>query len=145
MFEVAGSIPVTSTNFLFKIIPDLRVFMSTQLGEFKKAVERLADATQQPKNEFIRDAVIRRFEFSVELAWKTAKKAMGTATSAPKDVIREMAQSGYIDDVQLWLNAIDMRNLSSHTYKEDLAEKVYAFAIGFVLPLRALVARLESK
>ena len=115
-----------------------------QSDEFTKAVHRLADAIGQEKNEFIRDAVIQRFELSIELAWKTAKRAMGVATTAPKDVIREMAQSGYIDDVALWLKAIDMRNLSSHTYKEKLAEEVYAFACAFLPALQALSARLET-
>ena len=115
------------------------------LEEFKKAVDRLDDAVRQEKNEFLRDSVIQRFEFCIELAWKSSKLAMGVATAAPKDVVREMAQSGYIEDVAIWLAAIDMRNLSSHTYKEDLAEQVYAFACSFVPQLKSLVARLESK
>jgi nucleotidyltransferase substrate binding protein (TIGR01987 family) len=68
-------------------------------SEFEKAVHRLEDALKQKKNEFIRDSVIQRFEFCVELAWKSAKKVMGTTTSAPKDVVREMAQSGYIENI----------------------------------------------
>jgi nucleotidyltransferase substrate binding protein (TIGR01987 family) len=115
------------------------------LEEFTKAVERLAEAVAQPKNDFLRDSVIQRFEFSVELAWKTTKRVMGVSTAAPKDVVREMAQSGYISDVALWLNAIDMRNLSSHTYKEDLAEQVYAFACAFVPSLQALVRQLAKQ
>ncbi|HTR00616.1 MAG TPA: HI0074 family nucleotidyltransferase substrate-binding subunit [Candidatus Acidoferrum sp.] len=115
------------------------------LEEFSKAVARLDEAARQPKNDFMRDSVIQRYEFSIELAWKTAKRAMGVATAAPKDVVREMAQSGYIDDVAIWLQAVDMRNLSSHTYKEELAERVYAFACAFVPHLQALLARLEAK
>jgi nucleotidyltransferase substrate binding protein (TIGR01987 family) len=115
------------------------------LDEFKKAVGRLDEATRQEKNDFLRDSVIQRFEFSIELAWKTAKKVMGASTAAPKDVVREMAQSGYIDDVAIWLQAIDMRNLSSHTYKEHLAEQVYSFACDFVPHLKELAARLETK
>lgn len=56
-----------------------------------------------------------------------------------------MTQSGYIEDVGLWLKAIDMRNLSSHTYKEDLAEQVYAFAIDFLPHLQQLIRQLEAK
>ena len=92
------------------------------LDEFTKAVGRLDEAVRQPKNDFLRNSVIQRFEFSVELAWKTAKRRMGVSTAAPKDVVREMAQSGYIDDVAIWLKAIDMRNLSSHTYKALVPE-----------------------
>lgn len=42
--------------------------------EFTEVVLRLQDALAQPKNGFIRDSVIQRFEFSIELSWKTAKK-----------------------------------------------------------------------
>ncbi len=119
--------------------------MQLNIKEYSKAVSRLEEALAQKKNDFIRDSVIQRFEFSVELAWKTARKAMGTSTNTPKDVVREMAQSAYIDDVEKWLKAIDMRNLSSHTYKEDLAEQVYKFASFFIGELKALVAKLEKK
>lgn len=114
-------------------------------NEFVKSVNRLKEALEQPKTEFIRDSVIQRFEFSIELAWKTSKKIMGTPTSAPKDVIREMAQSRYIDDVEIWLKAIDMKNLSSHTYKENLAELVYYFAESFLAELQKLAERLQAK
>jgi nucleotidyltransferase substrate binding protein (TIGR01987 family) len=115
------------------------------ISEFNKAVRQLNLAIEQPKNEFIRDSVIQRFEFSVELAWKTSKKIMGTSTTAPKDVVREMAQSGYIDDVELWLKSIDQRNLSSHTYKEDIAEMVYNFACEFLPHLQKLAELLSIK
>lgn len=119
--------------------------MSVTTLEYKKAVTRLEEALLQEKNDFLRDSVIQRFEFCVELAWKTAKRIMGTSTSAPKDVIREMAQSGYIANVELWLQSIDMRNLSSHTYKEDLAEKVYDFAKSFLPEFKQLLFQIESK
>lgn len=119
--------------------------MATLYLEFEKAVSRLEEALKQKKDEFIRDSVIQRFEFCVELAWKTGKKVMGTATVAPKDVVREMAQSGYIENIELWLNAIDMRNLSSHTYKEDMAEKVYAFASSFLVEFKNILPKLQSK
>ena len=119
--------------------------MSIVIAELEKATKKLQGAIAQPKDEFLRDSVIRRFEFCVELAWKTSKKIMGTTTSAPKEVVREMAQNGYINNVDLWLQAIDMRNLSSHTYKEELAEKVYAFAISFAPSLAELLVVIKSK
>ncbi|MCB0411434.1 MAG: HI0074 family nucleotidyltransferase substrate-binding subunit [Bdellovibrionales bacterium] len=113
--------------------------------EFQKAVTRLEEALDQPKDEFIRDSVIQRFEFCVELAWKTTKKVMGTPTSPPKDVVREMAKGGYIQDVDMWLLSIDMRNLTSHTYQEPLAEKVYDFAKAFLPHLKKLREKLLKK
>lgn len=119
--------------------------MAVIIVELQKAVKKLEEALAQPKNEFIRDSTIQRFEFSIELAWKTSKRIMGTATSAPKDVIREMAQNGYIQNIDVWLKAIDMRNLSSHTYKEELAEQVYSFAAGFLPELSKLLSTIEKK
>lgn len=119
--------------------------MGTQLQELQNAVNRLEDSLNQPKDEYIRDSVILRFEFCIELAWKSSKRIMGTATTAPKDVVREMAQSEYISDVDLWLKSIDMRNLSSHTYKEDLAEQVCSFAKLFLPELQKLVIKLKGK
>lgn len=117
--------------------------MAVSIEEYKKAVSKLKLALEQEKNEFIRDSVIQRFEFCVELAWKTSKKVMGTSTSAPKQVIREMAQNKIIKDVNLWLRAIDQRNLSSHTYNEDLAEKVYNFVKDFFPEAEKLIIKLE--
>jgi hypothetical protein len=48
--------------------------------------------------------------FSLEEALafpKTDKKVMGTLTSAPKQVLREMAQNGFIENVDLWFDFLD--------------------------------------
>lgn len=119
--------------------------MTNKFDELVKAITRLKEALAQPKDEFLRDSVIQRYEFCIELAWKSAKKAMGTSTSSPKDIVREMGQSEYIQDTSIWLQAIDMRNLSTHTYKEDLAEQVYGFAKKFVPELEKLIVKLEDK
>ncbi|MCB0357645.1 MAG: nucleotidyltransferase substrate binding protein, partial [Bdellovibrionales bacterium] len=119
-------------------------FLTISTLEFAKSVKRLEEACLQEKNDFIRDSVIQRFEFCIELAWKTTKKIMGTPTSAPKDIVREMGQNNYIEHVDKWLLAIDMRNLTSHTYKEELAERVYAFAVDFLPELKKLLTKISS-
>lgn len=118
--------------------------MDISLAEFAKALLSLEKALQEPKSDIVRDATIQRFEFCVELSWKSSKKFMGTASSAPKAVIREMAQNKLIDDVEFWLEAIDQRNLSSHTYKEVLAEQVYAFARAFLPKAQDLLKRIQA-
>lgn len=118
--------------------------MAVNIAEYEKAVKALEKALNDPKNDITRDASIQRFEFCVELAWKTAKKVTETATTSPKQVIREMAQAGLVDDVTIWLEAVDQRNLSSHTYNEELAEKVYAFIKDFYPHLQKLILKLNS-
>lgn len=114
------------------------------VAELKKAVESLKVALHETKTPITRDASIQRFEFCVELAWKVSKKIMGTATAAPKQIVREMAQNSLIDDVDLWLKAIDERNRSSHTYNEPIADEVYAFALQFLPRVQSLVLTLET-
>ncbi len=116
--------------------------MTLQIAEFDKAVAALARALALPEDDITRDASIQRFEFCIELAWKVSKRYLGTDTSAPKQVIREMGQAGLIDDVVLWLQAIDQRNLSSHTYNEQLAQEVFCFAKNFLVELQSLMKKL---
>ena len=118
--------------------------MALQTSEYEKAVAALGRALALPEDDITRDASIQRFEFCIELAWKVSKRYLGTDTSAPKQVVREMAQAGLIDDVTHWLVAIDQRNLSSHTYNEALAVEVYRFAEAFLPALQALVERLNK-
>ena len=49
---------------------------------------------------------------------------MGSASSAPKVVIREMAQAGLVNDPEVWFGFLEARNLSSHSYDEEVAKKI---------------------
>jgi nucleotidyltransferase substrate binding protein (TIGR01987 family) len=107
-------------------------------AELLKAVSRLRDACVQPYNEFLRDSVIQRFEFCWELAWKTLRlrlEYLGVEASNPRDVFREALQSNLIKDGNAWSELQRMRNLTSHTYDEKLAEQVYQFVRTDGLPL----------
>ncbi|MGE0684426.1 MAG: nucleotidyltransferase substrate binding protein, partial [Candidatus Binatia bacterium] len=56
--------------------------------ELAQATLRLQEACEQPFNPFIRDAVIQRFEFCWELAWKTLRlwlEYLGVETLSPRD------------------------------------------------------------
>ena len=112
--------------------------------EFERAVLRLSEALARPKDEFLRDSVIQRFEFCVELAWKTARKTLGLTATAPRIIIRDLAQQGLIANPQLWFEFLEARNLSSHTYREDLAEQVYACARRAEPEFKALLDRLKA-
>ncbi len=117
--------------------------MATTLDELKKAVKSLEEAINMPYSEIVRDGTIQRFEYTIELAWKVSKKLMGTQSTAPKVIIREMAQQNLIDDPKQWLVFLDDRNLSSHTYKEEIANQVYESAKKFFPEVTSLINKLE--
>jgi nucleotidyltransferase substrate binding protein (TIGR01987 family) len=107
-----------------------------KLDELRKAIDRLKKALALPKSDVIRDAVIQRFEFTVDLGWKALQrclKSSGVVESlTPKNTFREGARLGIVKNPEAWIRFVDARNLSSHSYKESLAEEVYASAL--ILP-----------
>lgn len=42
-----------------------------QFEHFQKALARLQEALAEPESSFIRDSIIKRFEVTFEMAWKT--------------------------------------------------------------------------
>jgi len=100
------------------------------LQQFENAVTRLHEALLQPKNEFIRDSAIQRFEFCVDLSWKTLKRFLkdesGIICTSPKNCFKEAYSASILDYDDYYLKLIDLRNLTSHTYHEPLAEKIFA-------------------
>lgn len=119
-----------------------------QIHELKKALNRLEEALALPKNDIVRDSVIQRFEFTVELSWKALQKflhASGVSESlTPKNIFREAAKLNLIKDPEAWIKFIDDRNLSSHTYRESLAEQVYASAQKLPPLATALIRIIEE-
>lgn len=99
------------------------------------------------KNEFTRNSAIQCFEFTLELFWKALKRVLekrGVAVSSPRECFRLAAREGLVDDPKTWFNYIELRNLSSHTYKEELAEKVYQELPAFAHLIDASVKRLKD-
>jgi nucleotidyltransferase substrate binding protein (TIGR01987 family) len=112
--------------------------LSERISDYHKAVLQLEKAVLRPKDEFIRDSVIQRFEFTHELAWKMLRLRLeneGIVVRTPRETMQEALQAGIIADGNLWSDLQKMRNLTSHTYREQLAEDVYDFSVAHGLPL----------
>lgn len=119
------------------------------LTPLKKALNSLELAIQQPVNEFTRDSVIQRFEFTFELSWKLLKRYLEMdrplADDSVKGVLREAFQRKLISNIEQWFAFQKARNLTSHTYNEETAIDVYKEAIQLPLLCRELIQNLESK
>lgn len=122
------------------------------LSPLNKALASLQAALAQPKNEFVRDAVIQRFEYTYELAWKMLKRHLdeseGAATIDPlsrKDLFRMGGERGIVENVEAWLVYHRARNETSHTYDEDKAEQVYDVARQFAGDAEKLLRELERR
>lgn len=110
------------------------------------AFKRFQDVMLQAKNEYIRDSAIQRFEFTFELVWKTMKAYLeekGVRVYSPRDAIKGVFQVGLIEDDSKWLEMIETRNLTSHVYKEEMAEKVYAALADYIPLIKKLIEAVK--
>ena len=80
-------------------------------------------------NPLLVDATIQRFEFTIELFWKTFRHLLALEdkeTFSPKESLQAAYQLGWIHDEAAWLGMLTDRNLTSHTYHEALAAMIFA-------------------
>jgi|SRR3989338_5564576 len=100
-----------------------------QLAQLSKALQRLKEALAAPKNDIVRDSAIQRFEFTIDMTWKLVKTILeekhGVVCHSPKECFREAYKQKMLVYDEFWLELVDMRNETSHTYKEEIAESVY--------------------
>ena len=102
--------------------------LQAQYDDLQKALGRLKEAAVLPREVTVhQDATIQRFEFTFEMAWKIMKSIVeleGLITTSPRNAIRQAATVGLIDNPSVWLEFLENRNLTVHTYKERLLKSV---------------------
>ena len=108
----------------------------------------LAELEQEKLNELGQMGTIQAFEVSYELAWKTLQKFLareGKETRSPRETFRLAAQWGYIDNPQAWFKFGEKRNLTTHTYQEDILTELLNLLPPFVKELEQIIKNLEVK
>jgi len=71
---------------------------------------------------------IQRFEFTVELLWKTLKEILSynkVECFSPRDCVKKAFRFGIIEDDEIILDMLDDRNRSSLTYNEEEINKIF--------------------
>ena len=116
---------------------------------FERALGQLEKALSEPASEYVRDATIQRFEFTYELAWKTLKAYLATldlTVLSPKEALKVAFQQGLLTDAKGWGELHVKRNLTSHTYDEQLAEEIYCYlkkeGLSLFLELKKTLSKL---
>lgn len=117
-----------------------------RLEQVAKALWRLREAVcvESPSQLEI-DGAIQRFEFTYELTWKALRAALaseGREVNSPRQSFRAAYQLEWIDDEAPWLEMIDDRNLTTHTYNEQLAGEIYGRLPGHLRAIETLYSRL---
>jgi nucleotidyltransferase substrate binding protein (TIGR01987 family) len=78
-------------------------------------------------NELERAGIIQLFKIAFELSWKLIKdylEAQQIIAKSPRDAIKAAYQINLIDDAHAWIDALNDRNLTVHTYDDKVADKM---------------------
>lgn len=106
---------------------ELDVRWKQRFANFSKAVTQLQEFIDKPDlNKLERQGIIQCFEYTFELGWKTMKdylEAEGFTIKSPRDCIQTAFQARLAPDGHAWIDALEKRNLLSHTYDENRANE----------------------
>jgi nucleotidyltransferase substrate binding protein (TIGR01987 family) len=118
-----------------------------RLKSFREAVERLEEVLSLPKDAVVRDSSIKRFELCFELSWKVIQSFLrdrGLDCRSPRDCFREAFSYGLLTQEEVWVQMVQDRNLSVHTYNEGLANQLYARLPRYLPAYRQFLKELLS-
>jgi nucleotidyltransferase substrate binding protein (TIGR01987 family) len=122
--------------------PDQRIATALQ------ALATLDELADLPADKIVRNAAIQRFEYTFEAAWKAAQAVLldrfGVELASPKPVVRASLENGLltVEEARIALAMVDHRNLTAHTYNEELANEIFTQIPFYSRLLRAWLERL---
>ncbi len=98
----------------------------------------------------IKSGQIQKFEFTVELLWKTVQAFLlevdGVDVGTPKSVIKEFVSAGHCDyeTYELFVRAINDKNQLSHLYRQEMAESIWSRLPEYVCLTEQIVSTMRS-
>lgn len=108
-----------------------------RLNNYKKALQQLQKGVEyfknkihknEPINDLEKQGLIKSFELCFELSWKLITdyfKYQGIVDiRGSRDAFRVAYKHNIIENQEIWLEMINARNLSVHTYDSQLVEEL---------------------
>ena len=100
-----------------------------RFNNFSKALHQLSKFIEKGElNDLEKQGLIQAFEYTYELAWNTIKdyfESQGEVNIlGSRDAFRLAFKRGLIENGKIWMAMIESRIATSHTYNEDVAEKI---------------------
>jgi len=120
-----------------------------RLSNYQKAITQLTEFIHKGElNKFEVQGLIQCFEYTFELAWKTTKdylQEQGFDVKTPRAAIQTAFQIELIEDGHIFIDALEKRNLMSHTYDEEVVKVVETLVRNDYYPaLMKLYQSLEA-
>ena len=118
------------------------------LAQLEKGIEQ---ADLNSGDELMRDGVIQRFEYSMDICWKTIQRYLkivagvqDSSLRSKKDLFREAARLALIQSAEAWIGHYEARNVTSHSYNARMAQQVFERAQLFLVDAKSLLAELHN-
>ena len=120
-----------------------------RFSNYERAFQQLSKAVDRNTYDWLEQAgLIQMFEVVFELAWKTLRDKLeyeGLKTNSPREALKAAFQNGSIQNGELWIEALDNRNLLSHTYDEEKSNQARDLIRGrYFLLLKDLYHSLKK-
>lgn len=122
-----------------------------RFSNFNKALLKLTESVGYLKNNFLNDELnsvadelvkegaIQRFEYTHELAWNVMKDYAffqgNSNVGGSRDATREAFKLQIIDNGEVWMDMIQSRNKTTHTYNEETVNEIFGKIINDYFPL----------
>ena len=104
--------------------------LEAALANFRDALTLEPSLFPELVADNIKSGQIQKFEFTIELLWKTVQiflfEVDGIDVVTPKSVAKEFVEAGYCDyeTYERFIRAINDRNQLSHIYRQEMAETI---------------------
>jgi len=125
------------------------------LTAFERALNSLKSVLKrynEEKDIDLRDSIIQRFEYTYAIALKIIVRFInlqGIKTQSImtfNEIIRTANQYGLLkSNLIIWDNYRKIRNMTSHTYDEEIANKVLEVIPDFIIEIEFLFTQLKTK
>lgn len=124
-----------------------------RFDNYRRALHQLTLAMQlleqRPLSDLEQQGIIQGFEFTHELAWKVLKNYLEyegiQGIIGSRGAVREAFKQGLIMNGEAWMDMIEKRNLSSHTYNLDVATDLAASICDSYYPAFLALQELLEK
>lgn len=127
------------------------------ISKFRDCIDLLKNCSNDYKSftdehikDYIEDACVKRFEYTVETAWKIMKKYLkleygkSDKELTMNNIFRLMEGYGFVQSWETWRNYYDRRNDTSHEYNQNKAKEILNIVDELIKDCEFLYKNLEK-
>ena len=127
--------------------------LKTAIQRFGEMLDAYRNNAEHPplEQEAVQDSLIKRFEYTLEIAWKICKKHLEeegfaeAATGSPKSIIRIAAQRNLISNPESWFAYLRFRQDILNDYPNIEVVSLFDIAQKFHKDVLALYGNLTGQ